>query len=326
MARKNLLAGLADATDGPQAGSAQSYPMRGASKSMVRSLDELSRQADKFLEGETVVELDPDVVEGSFVSDRMDNDSEQFAELRQAIAERGQDTPILVRPHPKVSGRYQIVFGHRRHRVARELGRKVKAVVKQLDDKTHVIAQGQENSARANLTFIERASFARRLEDMGYDRSVISSSLAANAAAVSKMISVTERVPTSVIERIGPAPSVGRERWLELSLLAGKSSNDEKVRDMLADPSFDQLDSDERFNALFNALNRTGKPVKKATVKAKDTWQPADKAVAAKFSNSGRAFALSLKAKNAGPFGKFLSDNLDRLYAEFLSEEDRKGD
>lgn len=130
---------------------------------MVRSLDELSKQADKFLEGEAVVELDPDTVDGSFVLDRLTDDSEQFEELKAAIAERGQDTPILVRPHPSASGRYQIVFGHRRVRVARELGRKVKAVVKAIDDRTHVIAQGQENSARANLSFIERASFASRL-------------------------------------------------------------------------------------------------------------------------------------------------------------------
>lgn len=70
--------------------------------------------------------------------------NEQFKELLEAIKERGQDSPVLVRPHPKLDGRYQIVFGLRRVRVARELGRKVRAVVKALDDKTHVIAQGQE--------------------------------------------------------------------------------------------------------------------------------------------------------------------------------------
>lgn len=136
MARKNLLAGLVDAAEIPQADTAPAYPMRGASKSMVRSLDELSKQADKFLEGEAVVKLDPDTVDGSFVLDRLTDDSEQFEELKAAIAERGQDTPILVRPHPSASGRYQIVFGHRRVRVARELGRKVKAVIKAIDDRT----------------------------------------------------------------------------------------------------------------------------------------------------------------------------------------------
>ncbi|MBD9375512.1 plasmid partitioning protein RepB [Rhizobium sp. ARZ01] len=326
MARKNLLAGLVDDGEASQADQPQSYPMRGASRSMVRSLDELSKQAEKFLEGEAVVELTPDVIDSSFVSDRMEDDSDQFEELKQAIAERGQDTPILVRPHPVAEGRYQIVFGHRRVRVARELGLKVRAVVKNLDDRTHIIAQGQENSARANLTFIERASFARRLENLGYDRGVVSSSLAANAAAVSKMMSITERIPASVIEAIGSAPAVGRERWLELSLLVGKNANAEKVGELLLEPSFASLNSDARFNHLFKALNKSGKPVKKAAINVKDTWQPADKAVSAQFTNTGKAFALSMKSKNAGRFGQFLAGNLDRLYAEFLSVDDGKGD
>jgi ParB family transcriptional regulator, chromosome partitioning protein len=326
MARKNLLAGLVDAAEIPQADTAPAYPMRGASKSMVRSLDELSKQADKFLEGEAVVELDPDTVDGSFVLDRLTDDSEQFEELKAAIAERGQDTPILVRPHPSASGRYQIVFGHRRVRVARELGRKVKAVVKAIDDRTHVIAQGQENSARANLSFIERASFASRLEALGYDRGVIASALAADKTAVSKMMSVTERVPLVVIEQIGAAPSTGRDRWLELSLLVGKAANAEKVNDIAGDPSFQSLSSDERFNTLFKALDTSGRPVKKMSLKSKESWQTSDKAVSARYSNSGKAFELSMKSKNAGRFGQYLAENLDRLYSEFLAANDGKED
>lgn len=65
MARKNLLEGLQDTS---ATSVAAAYPMRGAG----RSLDELAKQADKFLEGEVVVELDPDQVVGSFVKYRLD--------------------------------------------------------------------------------------------------------------------------------------------------------------------------------------------------------------------------------------------------------------
>ena len=119
MARKNLLAGLArwrPMTRGHHANAA--HPIRGASKSMIRSVSELAKQADATLEGETVVELNPDSIDGSFVSDRMGDDKEQYQELLEAIRERGQDIPILVRPHPRIDGRYMIVFGHRRVRVA----------------------------------------------------------------------------------------------------------------------------------------------------------------------------------------------------------------
>ncbi len=321
MARKNLLAGLANA-DEVQPASAAAYPMRGASKTMIRSLDELARQADKFLEGEAVIEIDPADIDGSFVSDRLEDDEAQFAALKDAIAERGQDSPVLLRPHPERQGRYQIVFGHRRVRAARELGRQVRAVVKAIDDRSHVIAQGQENSARANLSFIERALFAKRLEDLGYGRDVIGSALAANAAALSKMVSVTSRISESVLSAIGPARGVGRERWVELSLLAGKESNADRIDSIVSDPSFRGQSSDERFNGLYLALKQGGKPVKKTKPAASvETWQAGDKLVSAQFSQSSTSFSVTLKAKDAPAFGRFLKENLDRLYGEYLLEK-----
>ncbi|MBB2792240.1 UNVERIFIED_ORG: ParB family chromosome partitioning protein [Rhizobium pisi] len=324
MARKNLLEGLAEMPD--ESAGAPNYPMRGAGRSLVRSLDELAKQAERFLEGEAVVDLDPDTVEVSFVKDRLSEDDEAFRALVEAIRVRGQDTPILVRPHGTIDGRYQVVFGHRRLRAARELGRNVRAVVKAIDDRTHVIAQGQENSARADLTFIERALFARRLEELGYDREVISTALAANAASVSKMISVMERLPQEVVQAIGPAPGVGRERWVELSLLAGKSANAASVAKVLEGDNFHQLPSDKRFEALYAALNKSARPVKKTAAARKVTWQPLDKAVHAEMRNDGKAFSLSMKAKNAGRFGEFLSGRLDALYEQFLAEEGKQGD
>jgi ParB family chromosome partitioning protein len=322
MARKNLLEGLANMPD--ENAGAPNYPMRGAGRSLVRSLDELAKQAEKFLDGEAVVDLDPDVVEASFVKDRLTEDDDDFRALVEAIRARGQDTPILVRPHAKIDGRYQVVFGHRRLRAARELGRNVRAVVKSIDDRTHVIAQGQENSARADLTFIERALFAGRLEELGYDRDVISTALAANAASISKMISVMDRISPEVVQAIGPAPGIGRERWVELSLLAGKASNAADIAKVMEEDAFPRLPSDKRFEALYTALNKRARPVRKTQSAAgKIKWQPRDKAVQAEMKNDGKTFSLLMKAKNAGRFGEFLSSRLDALYEQFLTEESK---
>lgn len=320
MARKNFLAGLMDQDSGTDT---PSYPVRGASKTMIRSIDELAKQAEKLLEGETVIEIDPEAVDGSFVTDRMDDESGQYQELLSAMKERGQDSPILVRPHPTTDGRYQVVFGHRRVRVARELGRPVRAVVKALDDRTHVIAQGQENSARANLSFIERAAFARRLDELGYGRDVIMSALSANAAAVSKMMSVTERLPADIIAQIGPAPAVGRERWIELSLLAGKSGNLVKAKGILAEEGVRLLDSSARFNAVLGSLKTAARRVTKSKA-AGSEWAPADRSVSAQIRTGRSDFSLSLKEKNAVKFGRFLADNLDELYARFVKEEGQR--
>ena len=134
--------------------------MTGAAKTVVRSIEDLAENTKKLMDGEVVVELDPRLLDVSLVADRLSEEDEEYQELKQAIQESGQSTPILVRPIPN-SQRYMVVFGHRRRRVAEELGIPVKAVIKKLDDITSAIAQGQENSARSNLSFIERAYFAR---------------------------------------------------------------------------------------------------------------------------------------------------------------------
>jgi ParB family chromosome partitioning protein len=320
MARKNLLAGLTDANDEETVGSVAPYAIRGASKSMIRSVNELARQADAYLEGEQVVELDPDVIDSSFVSDRMGDNGEEYRELLEAIGERGQDTPVLVRPHPDLDGRYMIVFGHRRVRIAKELGRKVKAVIKAIDDETHIIAQGQENSARANLTFIEKARFAKRLETMEYGRDVICSALASNEAAVSKMISVATRIPGAVIEQIGSAPSVGRERWVELSLILPKKLD--LANQILSDPETRQLESNERFERLFAALNAKGRPVRKATTASeKRSWAAEDKSVSVTLKRSGRKATIALGSADGGRFGEWITSNLDSLYEAFRKSE-----
>ncbi|MCR5944211.1 MULTISPECIES: plasmid partitioning protein RepB [Brucella] len=320
MARKNLLAGLTESTEEP---ATSNYRIGGASKSMIRSVNELARQADAFLEGEQVVDLDPNVIDSSFVSDRLGTDGEEYQQLLQAIQERGQDSPILVRPHPSIDGRFMIVFGHRRVKVARELGRNVRAVVKALDDKTHIIAQGQENSARANLSFIEKALFAKNLETLGYDRETISSALAANAAAVSKMISVTSRISPQLVNIIGSAPGVGRERWLELSLLVERKAA--AISEIVTSDDFGSIDSDERFNRVFTAANAKGKPVKKErTTPTAKSWGSSEFAIT--MSQKPKQVDFSFKSEKARPFGDWLSERLEILFEEFKQSETKNGD
>ena len=61
-----------------------------------------------------------------------------------------------------------------------------------MKDHEHVIAQGQENSARANLSFIEKAIFAANLARLHYDEdnTVILTALSIDRTTLSKMLSV----------------------------------------------------------------------------------------------------------------------------------------
>ena len=323
MARKNPFASLMDDRQSTEGQVALDYTIKGASRSIISSIDELSQRADKLLQGETVVELDPDTIDASFVRDRMEDDEQEFADLLNAIRERGQDSPIFVRPHPSQSGRYMAVFGHRRIRVARELGRPVRAVVKDIKDRDHVVAQGQENTARANLSFIEKALFAGELARLSYDNdnTIVLAALSVEKATLSKMLAVAS-MPGDLLQIIGAAKGIGRDRWYELKMLLDKPANLTLAREFVDTDEFKGLSGDDRFNRLLATLKGGRKVTKAIAPRNSRQWMPADRAVKVDIKSDGRSYTLSLKAKDAVGFGEFISDNLAQLYADYQGRKD----
>lgn len=320
MARKNLLAHITGPeTTKADAAARHDYALRGASRSMMLSIDEMAENAKKMLEGEAIVDLDVGVLDRSFIADRMEDDAEDYAQLRDAIRAHGQSTPILVRPHPQLTGRYMIVFGHRRARVAQELGVPVRAVIKNIEDIAHIVAQGQENTARANLSFIEKALFAKKLLDMGQSKETIKSALTIDDTLLSRMLSVAETVPAAVIDAIGAAKAVGRDRWEELKKQVKDPAHANAAVHIVQSEEFRSGDPAERFNYLLAQLKLRGKkPRKQARGQSEAaSWTPEDKSVAASYRNTGNSFSLSLSSKNAGEFGRYISSNLDSLYRAF---------
>ncbi len=320
MARRDVFANITAPKDGVTERKASAgYAAKGASRSMISSLNELAEKAAlaEGLSGEHVVELDTAALDTSFVSDRMGEDDAAYAELVEAIRARGQDSPILVRPHPSVDGRYQIVFGHRRARAARELGLKVRAVIKDISDADHVVAQGQENSARQNLSFIERSLFAQRLADLGYGKPTIQAALAVDAPMLTRMLSVSSRVPEHVARRIGPARSIGRDRWIDFAQKIEKPSVKALVLASLAADGFDALESDARFERLVAEINKAERPQKQP--RNTGEWRAGDASVRAEFKGAGKSYSIALKSDQAAKFGRFITDNLERLHQEFLS-------
>jgi ParB family chromosome partitioning protein len=298
------------------------YKGIGALGAVTRSIDALAAKADaakeieaKLAAGEIVIELEADEIEESFISDRLAHSDEQFQELVEAMRVRGQDSPILVRPHPEKSGVYQIAFGHRRARAARLLGRPVRAVVKALTDRDHVIAQGQENSARADLSFLERATFAGELETRGFDRETIMAALSADKTTVSKMLSVVNRIPKSVRSAIGPALTIGRDRWHELATRFDDPANEDKAVEFLARERVKSRTPEDRFNLVSGHLSK-----KESTEAAKPVaveWSRKDGAVRASIKTNGSQYTIALKAAQAPAFGAYITQNLDRLYEAF---------
>ncbi|CAN7729165.1 plasmid partitioning protein RepB [Rhizobium leguminosarum] len=326
MARKNPFANVMSDTPATNDQAVLDYTIKGASKSILNSIDEMAARADRLLEGETVVELDPDLIDASFVRDRIGDDEQEFEELLSAIRERGQDSPILVRPHPKDSGRYMVVFGHRRLRAARTLGIRVRAVVKDLKDSDHLVAQGQENSARANLSFFEKAMFASEIARLHFDgdNAIVLSALSVDRATLSKMLAVAS-MPRELLDAVGAAKGIGRDRWYELKTLLDRPANLEKALAFLKTEEFTTKAGDDRFNVLLVHVKASGRSGPSRQVRA-SKWISEDRAVAVDLKSDGRIFTLALKAKDAVGFGDFLSENLTDLYKAYRGRNIQQGE
>ena len=323
MARKNPFANLQDESKTRDNRPTLDYAMMGASRSILSSIDEMAARADKLAEGETIIELDPEIVDVSFIQDRLAPNDQEFSELVEAIRERGQDSPILVRPHPSRVGRYMVVFGHRRLMAAKLLGRTVRSIVKEMGDQQHAIAQGQENAARANLSFIEKVFFAANLARLNYDsdNATILAALAIDRTTLSKLLAVAG-LPAEILQAIGPAKAIGRDRWYELKLLLENPVGLATAKRLIAEEGFASLFSDERFNTLVARI-KLGKSSATARASAqKRNWMPDDGLLAAEITADGKKFTLAMKSRgsDAKAFGEYLSANLVQLYEAFRQD------
>jgi ParB family chromosome partitioning protein len=176
------------------------------------------------------------------------------------------------------------------------------------------------------LSFIERARFARRLEDLGYGREVIMSALAVDKTIVSRMISITRRIPAAVIDAIGPASGTGRDRWMELAARfeeGGKAA----CSALLESERFQEADSDARFGQVLDffvsgdaAGQKAGRGERLAPRREIQQWGPSAKnGRVVRLTHNRRVAMLSIDQRSAPGFGEFLLSRMDRLFAEYTA-------
>lgn len=295
----------------------------GAVKAMNLGLQRLSDEAAAakslratLATAEQVIEIEPSEIEVSFVRDRftVENDP-SFESLKGQISARGQQVPILVRPHPDDPRRYQAAYGHRRLRAAADLGRKVKAIVRNLTDDELVIAQGQENGERRDLSFIERALFASLLEKRAFDRETITAALGVDKPELSRLLGVVAVVDPELIRAMGPAPKVGRPRWLLLAEIANNPKAAKLASDVAASKEFAALDSNMRFGAVLSAL----RDLKTQGTSSRTRVAMRESKAVAWIERFGRGARLVTKER---AFATFLENRLPLLLREFGEQAD----
>ncbi len=291
-----------------------------AQQEQVTIIDNLRQ---KLAAGETIVEIDTTDIESSFVTDRMDVSEEETSVLAQQIKDQGQIVPILVRPHPQKEGRFQVAYGHRRVRAAEMLGIKVRAVVRELSDSELVVAQGQENNARQDLSFIEKAVFAVKLQERGFDRKIICAALAVSKSDCSTLIKIGSRIPRAVIEAVGKAPGIGRPRWNELFDKIQERDNADRAITIVADPKFLTLGSDERFAFLFQKVSK--KEDVPSTLRDQTFWSDPKGRRLATINMTDAKCTLQIDRRDDPGFARFVIDRLTELYHDYEASKPTVG-
>lgn len=340
MARKSTLADLMKAAPDPAppgglSGAAARAPTlgspvaSGALRAMGLSLERLSADAERarnleamIAAGDRVIELDPEQIDSSFVRDRLGEDEAgadpTMESLVRSIAEQGQQVPILVRPVGD-TGRYQVAYGHRRLRAVRQLGRKVKAIVRPLTDAELVIAQARENLERRDLSYIEKAMFARRLEEQ-FERATLMAALGVDKADLSRLLSLAHALPVEVVQAIGPAPRAGRPRWSRLAAALGTEGALACFNALAREPAFLNAPSDRRFAMALERLERFA---------AGSAGAPAGESGVVDITGAGGTVLARLETGRGGgrlhlvdeAFGAFLRARLPELARAFAAEK-----
>ena len=199
------------------------------------------RAARDAVDAHHVWELDPATIVDDRLSDRLD--PSDVHDLRDAIETNGQTVPILVRRHPSDPDRFLLVYGRRRLEAIRGSDKvtKVRALVASLDDDAALRAQISENMARRDLSFIERALFARELVETGFgNQSQVAEVLTVTKSSVSMALAIVETVSPDLAQAIGPAHGIGRPKWEALGRMIEDTGADRKALITIADQAHDK--------------------------------------------------------------------------------------
>ena len=307
MARKDLLKGLMQGDNLPDdTGAPLPRYSRGAIGAVSRGIDDLKQRA--------IHDVPVDLIDHAGLRDRLDEDADGIEALKDSIREYGQQVPVLLRHHPNVEGRYEVVYGRRRVAALRLLGLPVKAMVRHLDDRALVIAQGQENSARKDLSFIEKALFAQDMTRQGYDRKVVCDALMIDKTVLSRMLTVADNLPHKLVTAIGSAPSIGRDRWLAMAQRVRGADLDRAIA------AAQGADSDARFEAVLLALTPARRP---APLPAQVTDSQGKRI--AEIRGSTRKTVIEL-AGEGREFGDWLARNLHEIHRNWLKNNGQTHD
>lgn len=196
-----------------------------ATQSPIHREAEALRRVVESFEGARVVRA---IAPGSIVASQWANRHEDsyvssdFGELKREIQEAGGNVqPIKVRPlngstfDKGGDARFEIVFGHRRHRACLELNMPVNALIESVDDQALFEQMERENRGRKNLSPWEQGCMYRAALDKGLYASQrkLSESIGVDISLISKSLALA-KLPKDVIGAFS-SPLEIQFRWAQ---------------------------------------------------------------------------------------------------------------
>jgi ParB family chromosome partitioning protein len=142
--------------------------------------------------------------------------AEELQALAQSVKENGILQPILVRPHAKLGGHFEIVAGERRWRAA-QLAQlhEVPIIIRSLDDRSTLEIALIENVQREDLTPLEEAEgYARLMAEFDYTQETLAERIGKSRSAIANLLRL-RALPEAVRNLISEGKlSVGHARAL----------------------------------------------------------------------------------------------------------------
>jgi ParB family chromosome partitioning protein len=153
--------------------------------------------------GARLANLNPADIIPNAVQPRTNFDAEDLAELVHSIREVGVLQPIVVRPHPKKRGKYELIMGERRLRATKEVGLStIPAVVKDTANEDMLRDALLENLHRADLNPLEEASaYQQLLADFGITQDELATKIGRSRPQITNTIRLL-KLPESIQARV----------------------------------------------------------------------------------------------------------------------------
>ncbi|MCZ6729222.1 MAG: ParB/RepB/Spo0J family partition protein [SAR324 cluster bacterium] len=140
--------------------------------------------------GERLVQLELHRLVPSIHQPRKRFSKQRIEQLARSIESQGVVQPLVVRPHPREHGRFELVAGERRLRAQKLLGRDTAPVlVRAITDGQLLEASLVENLQREQLTPIEEAQAYRNLLDHhGYTQETLADRVGKERSTIANLV------------------------------------------------------------------------------------------------------------------------------------------